>query len=325
VYLTIAALLTIGFAYYAVRGVDFGEMARAFRESNPWFLLAALAVLLLGFFVRVIRWRFLFSPRSRPALRPATSALLIGQCLNSVLPLRAGDAASIITLHSFAGTSRVETTGTVILARLFDVLALLLLLFAALPWLPEVTWIRAAGTLALALVIFSAALTVFLRVGGERAVRFVLRPTARLPFASEVRVEAAVRNLTEGVIALRSARVGFVAFVWTVVSWLVLGASFWLALLAFDIELSPVAGLFVVIATSLSLVLPAAPASLGVFEAAAVVALGAYDVPRSEALSVGLVVHALGVVPFIIAGLFLFSAHRGVLGGTAWREPTESG
>jgi uncharacterized protein (TIRG00374 family) len=218
----------------------------------------------------------------------------------------------------------VESTATVILARLFDLLALLLLLFAALPWLPDVTWIRAAGTFAIALVLASVILVVVLKVYGTDAVRFVLRPARRLPGVSEARVEAAAENMTRGVIALQSARVGLVAFLWTLVSWLVLGVSFWLALLAFDLEIAPIAGLFVAIATSLSLVLPAAPGSIGVFEAAAVVALSAYDVPRSEALSVGLVIHALSTAPFVLAGLFLLSANRGMLKGTAWSAPPEA-
>ena len=143
---------------------------------------------------------------------------------------------------------------------------------------------------------------------GERAVAFFLRPLARLPFLSEARVEAAIRNLTQGVIALRSGRIGLIAFFWTLVSWLVLGASFWCLMLGFDFGLSPVAGLLVVIATGLSHLLPSGPAAVGVFEAAAVVALGAYGIPQTQALSYALVVHALNVVPFLLAGLLVITA-----------------
>ena len=316
----LATAVTVAFSYLAVRNVDIGELGGSLRESNYWFLLPAFGLLVIAFFLRVLRWRCLFAPGTRPGWLPATEALLLGQFLNSVLPFRAGDAARIVALRSFGGPSRVETAGTVVIERVFDVLALLLLLFALLPVVPEVTWLRAAGVLVIVLTLALAVAVVVLRVYGERAIAFCLRPLARLPFLSEARVEAAIGNLTAGVIAIRSGRIGLIAFLWTLVSWLALGASFWVLMLGFDFELSPVASLLVIIATGLSHLLPSAPAAVGVFEAAAIVALGAYGIPQTQALSYALVVHALNVVPFLLAGLLVVNLRRDVLGRSLRRK-----
>jgi uncharacterized protein (TIRG00374 family) len=320
----LAAAFTLGFGYLAVRNVELSELWRSLRESNYWYLLPSFAVLALAFFIRVLRWRFMFSAETRPGLLPTTEALLLGQFLNNVLPFRAGDAARIVALRSFGGPSLVETTGTVVIERVFDVLALLLLLFLTVPWLPEVTWIRAAGTLAIVLTLAVAAAVVILRVYGERAVRVVLAPFARLPFLSAGRVEAAVRNLTQGAITLRSFRLGALTFTLTVVSWILFGLSFWLLTLGFGFGLPVLAGLLIVIATGLSHLLPSAPAAVGVFEAAAVVALAAYDVPQSQALSYALVAHALNVLPFIFAGLFVLNLRRSVLASRRSGERLEA-
>jgi glycosyltransferase 2 family protein len=309
----LATVVTVVFGYLSVRNVDFDELGSSLRESNYWSLAPAFALLALAFVIRTLRWRVLFSPDSRPAFWPATQALLVGQFFNNVLPLRAGDAARIVALHSLGGRSRVETAATVVIERYFDVLALLVLLFAALAWFPEVTWIRAAGILAVVLTLALVAAVVVLRVYGERPLRFALRPLARLPFLFPERIEAAVRNLMEGLIGLRSVRVGLVAFFWTLVSWLVLAACFWLVLLGFDLDLPASAGLLAVIAGGLSLIVPSAPAAVGVFEAATIVALGAYGVPQTHALSYALVVHALNVLPFVVAGLLVLNLQRGVL------------
>jgi glycosyltransferase 2 family protein len=322
----LAIAFTIGFGYLAVRNVELAELVDSLGESNYWYVLPAFGLLAGAFFLRVLRWQYMFSPETRPALWPTTETLLLGQFLNSVLPFRAGDAARIVALRSFGGPSRVETAGTVVLERVFDVLALLLLLFVTLPWLPEVTWIRAAGSLAIVLTLALAAAIVVLRVYGERAVRVVLAPFAWLPFLSARRVEAAVRNLTQGVIVLRNMWLGLLAFSLTIVSWIVLGMSFWLLTVGFGFELSPLAGLLIVIATGLSHLLPSAPAAVGVFEAAAIVALGAYGISQTPALSYALVAHALNVLPFVVAGLFVLNLRRRAfapgsagecLGGTA--------
>jgi uncharacterized protein (TIRG00374 family) len=308
--MALAAAFTLGFGYLAIRDVEFAELADSLAESNYWYLVPSFALLALGFFIRVLRWRYMFSPETRPGIWPTTQTLILGQFLNSVLPFRAGDAARIVALRSFGGPSRVETAGTVVLERVFDVLVLLLLLFVTVPWLPEVTWIRAAASLAIVLTFAVAAAIVVLRVYGERAVRVMLAPFARLPFLSTRRVEAAVRNLTQGVITLRSTRLGLLAFFLTAVSWIVLGLSFWLLTLGFDFGLSPMAGLLIVIATGLSHLLPSAPAGVGVFEAAAIVALAAYSVPQAPALSYALVAHALNVLPFVLAGLVVLVLRR---------------
>ena len=88
---------------------------------------------------------------------------------------------------------------------------------------------------------------------------------------------------------------------WTAVSWLGLGLSTWFVLRAFHLGLSPLAGLLVVIAVNLALVLPSSPAAVGVFEAATVVALSAYHVPTSRALPTALVLHLLNLVPYLVA------------------------
>jgi glycosyltransferase 2 family protein len=309
----LATLITVAFAYLAVRNVDFGELSESLRESNYWWLLPGLAALVVAFLIRAIRWRALFSPETRPALWATIEALIVGHFFNNVLPLRAGEVARIVALHSLGGRSRAETTGTVVVERFFDVLGLLVLLFAALPWFPVVTWLRAAGILAIALTVGLVTAIVVLRIYGERPLRFVFRPLRRLPLLSSERIEAAVRNLMHGLIALRSARIGVTVFLWTLLSWLVLAVSFWLVMLGFDLGLSPVAGLLVVIAVGLSLILPSAPAAVGVFEAAVIVALAAYDVPNAQALSFALVVHALNVLPFILGGLLVIGLARGIL------------
>jgi uncharacterized protein (TIRG00374 family) len=319
----VAAVVTVGFAYLAVRNVDFGELEQSLRETDYWWLVPAFATLTLAFFIRVLRWRLLFSPTTRPPVWPTTQALLVGHFFNYVLPLRAGEAARVVALHSLRRLSRAEAAATVVVERFFDVLALLLLLFVALPWFPEVRWLRAAGVLALALMLGLAAVVVLLRMYGERPLRFVLRPLARSRFLLR-HMDRAVENLMQGLVALRSARLGLVAFAWTVASWLVLAVSFWLVMLAFDLDLAPAAGLLAVIATGLSLVIPSAPAAVGVFEAAALVALVAYGVPQARGLSYALVVHALNVLPFIAAGAVLLTAQHGVF-RLPRRDPAEAG
>jgi len=297
------------FAYLAVRHVRFREVWDALEASNYWWLVPAFGALVVATVLRAYRWQFLFARETRPPIRPVLSAMLIGQFVNNVLPARAGEAARVVALNQSSGSSRAEVAGTVVVERAYDVFSVLVLLFVLVPWLPHVSWLRAAAILAIALSagLLIAALALFRY--GERPIRFVLRPLSRLPFLSLDRTERAAANLAQGFAGLRRLRLAVLAFVLTISSWFVVGVSAWLLMKGFDLDLSIVAGTLVMIAVALALILPSSPAAVGVFEAATLVALRAYHVSSSKALSYALVLHALNFLPFIAAGVFFLQTH----------------
>jgi glycosyltransferase 2 family protein len=317
--------VTTVFGYFAVRDVRWSEAWTAFRSSNQWWLLPAFTALAVAVLLRAVRWRSLFAPDRRPPLTMTSSALLVGYFFNNVLPARAGEAARVVALHRTAGTSRAELAATVVVERIFDVLSLVVLLFVASPWLPHVAWTTGAYVLAAALGGACLLLVIVVAVWDERPFRLLLRPLMLLPFVEEGRLGRAALNLTHGLAAIKRPRVALAALIWTTLSWLALALSTWFVLVGFDLGLSPLAGLLVIIAINLALIVPSSAAALGVFEAATVVALSAFGVSRSTALSAALVLHLLNLVPYLVAGgvILQLVARRGrasAVGGPE-REP----
>jgi uncharacterized protein (TIRG00374 family) len=318
-------LIAAGFAvtaagtYLAVRGVALDDARAALAASDLRWLVPASIVLALALWLRIVRWWVLFDPSSRPPLRAVGHAAFVGYFFNNILPARAGEAARVIALYGKARTPRAETIGTVVIERVFDLLALLVLLFACYPLLPEISWLKAAALLGIVVVAALLVLVVVLVRYDERAVRWLLSPLRRLPGAGvSERVEQAVGNATRGLVALREPRVALRGMALTLASWVVLGFSFWILTAALHLDVPVVAGMLVVVAINLSLVLPSSPAALGVFEAATVVALRAFDVPRAEALSYALVLHLLNLVPFLVIGAALLgpgALRRGLRAG----------
>ena len=269
--------------------------------------------------VRALRWRYLFAAATRPPYGPVFEATLLGQCFNNILPARAGEIARIVALHRTAGTSRAETTSTVVVERLYDVLVLLGLLFVFVPWLPHVAWIHAAAVLAIVLFAATVASVVVLLRWGEKPFLVLLRPLTRLglPFLTLERAEHAAASFVRGAASLRDPRLAAVALVLTAVSWIPLALSTWVLMIGFHLGLSVLAGLLVTIATGLSLVLPSSPGAVGVFEAAALVGLKAYGIDKADALSFAIVLHAVNFFPYVLAGAL-------VLQWQAWRTRTRS-
>jgi glycosyltransferase 2 family protein len=299
--------VSVGFGYFSIRDVRLADTWTALGASNYWWLVPGTATLAIAIALRAIRWRALFDPASRPPLAATARALLVGYLFNNILPLRAGEAIRVVALKRFVATaSRAETASTVVVERVYDVASLLALLFVALIWLPELSWMSTAIAFGAAIAALLVAAVIVLTRWRAQVVRLGLRAVGFVPVGARDRSERAVLNVVQGFAGLTRTRVAGAALAWTVASWLVMAVSFWFVMRCFDFGLSPAAGLLVAIATSLSLILPSSPGSLGVFEAAVLIALDAYDVPRAEALSYALVLHAVNFFPFVIAGALAF-------------------
>jgi uncharacterized protein (TIRG00374 family) len=287
-------------AYFAIRGVRLRAAWDALRETDYRWVAPSLALLVVAFFVRGIRWWCLFRPEQRPALASVIRALFVGYLANNLLPARAGEAARTLVLNRLARTPIAETAATVLVERLFDVVSLLLLLFLMLPWLPAVSWLRGAAIFGGALIASTVLLVAIVRRWRERPLRFLFRPLTRLPLVPADYVDRGPQEFVSGLAGLLRPTVGLVAFLWTTLSWLLIGLAYWILMLGFDFQLSPLAGLLVVIGIGLALILPSSPGAIGVFEAATVVVLGAYGIDRSRSLSYALVLHAVNVLPFVV-------------------------
>jgi uncharacterized membrane protein YbhN (UPF0104 family) len=98
--------------------------------------------------------------------------------------------------------------------------------------------------------------------------------------------------------------------VWTVAVWVIPAVEAWMVLRALDLSLSWVAPWVVLAFVGVSVSLPSAPGFIGVFHAAAAVALGMFGVARAEAVGYALILHAAQFVPITLIGwAFLLREH----------------
>ena len=162
-------------AALAISATDPARVWEALGECTVIWLVPALAVCAVAFFLRVVRWWSLFAPGRRPPLGAVARALFVGYLGNAVLPLRAGEPARVVALNVSSRASLAEITGTVVLERVYDVLSLLLLLLVGLAWWPDLGWLRAAALLGGVLLVALAGAAIVLAVHGERAVAWLVR------------------------------------------------------------------------------------------------------------------------------------------------------
>jgi hypothetical protein len=135
-----------------------------------------------------------------------------------------------------------------------------------------------------------------------------------------------------GLAALESPSLLIASFSAMALSWVLAGVDYWLVLRS----LMPAPGwswaYLMLAATALGGAVPAAPGSIGVFEAASVAALGAFGVPAGIALAAALVLHAMvyvvtvgiGAVALLRDGNTLQGLYQDVVTWLSRRQPAEA-
>jgi uncharacterized protein (TIRG00374 family) len=301
----VTIVFTLLFSYIALSNINLGLAWRAVRTSDHWWIAAALIPFGLGNLVRAMRWRSLFARGRRPGVGVVLDATMVGYLYNSILPARAGEAARIVVLTQRSSAPPTEIVGTVVVERLYDVLVILVIFFAAEPWLPHVSWIGASALAAIVLAVLITTAAIALAIYGDRPVRLLLRPLRRHSRFSGQRLERTVVELTHGLGGLHDWELALEAFLWTIAAWMLTALCAYFVTLAFHLHVPFACGVLVAVAIGLSMILPSPPAAAGVFEGAALIALKAYGIPYSSALPYALVLHLVNFLPFVVVGVLI--------------------
>lgn len=123
--LAVAAVLL----WLAFRGVDLQATFHEISQANLFWLFVSVAVSLVAFVSRSIRWNMLIHPLGYyPKLGNTNAALMIGYLANLAVP-RLGEVSRCGTLNRAEKVPFDSLLGTVIIERAIDVLSLLICIF----------------------------------------------------------------------------------------------------------------------------------------------------------------------------------------------------
>jgi hypothetical protein len=284
--------LSVVCGYLVVRGVEWAAVWTAFRQINPFAFVPALACVGLFFLLRAYRWQRFVAPLQPLPLRPFFSATLIGFMANDVLPLRVGELVRAYALAHLTPVRISTALATAVLERVWDAIAVSVLLVATLSRFPLPAWLARTN-----LLILGGCAVVL--VGGWVLVHRGEALFSWLP----PRLAGLAERFVMGFTALRSLPLIVLVSLLSLATWLTLVVYYWILLRACGFTLPVEAALVVTVVTAFAVALPAAPGYVGTFQYATVLALSFFPISKEEALSFSIIAHVAQLVPVIVAGL----------------------
>lgn len=284
--------------------VDVGEMVTTVTRADYRAILPAISVYFLGVWLRTLRWQLLLQPLQPIPRRRLFSAVAIGYMANNVLPARIGEIVRAYVLHRREAISITAVLATIVVERMFDGLALLLLMgivALTIPLDPALT-----GIIRLGGVIFLGTLGLFLGLAHwpELARRLAGIPLALLPPPPRARGEQLVQVFLNGLASLRRPQALAGVIVTSVLAWLAEATMYFLIAGSFEIG-KPFAVILVMTAVAnLGTSLPAGPGGLGTFDALTRWTLTLFGTNPAAAAAYTVVLHGVLWLPITLVGFY---------------------
>ncbi|MEL6525773.1 MAG: lysylphosphatidylglycerol synthase transmembrane domain-containing protein, partial [Chloroflexota bacterium] len=216
----IVSALALGFI---ITQLNLDTFIQAWQQADYSYVVPCLLLLLLGLFTRAARWRVLL--RDQLPYKRTFSIMNVAYLVNGVLPFRIGEVARVYLVSRTKNAIPVfETTSTIIVERLLDLLAIAVMVLLALalgPVPPEIQTASIAATVA-ALVGF--AVLIALANWRDHSAKLVQLILTVMPFISEKlaeRLHAWFMQFLDGLLPLTKPSMLLLAVGWTAISWAV--------------------------------------------------------------------------------------------------------
>jgi uncharacterized membrane protein YbhN (UPF0104 family) len=261
-------------------------LVTALEQVDMRLIFMAVVVFLVSMLARVLCWRELLDRKY--SIWQVLAALNEGYLINNILPWRLGEFGRAILLGRKGGSGTLSVLSTILIERLLDVFIAFSILIAVLPIAAGLPEARRTG-LILAGILIIGAFVVWFLLRDTTWVRWLFD---RLPGDSG-RWQGMWERLRIGLLVLREPDRFLRSLAWISLSWFLAGIQYWLVLKAVLTEASLLWAFFMLTVTLLGVAVPSSPGFIGVFEAAGVLALSVFGVPRGEALAASLLIHGM--------------------------------
>ena len=303
--IAISVVISLVFLGFAVAGVDWNEAWAAMRRAQFLYCIPMTAGAVWQLYIRAQRWRILLRPVGAPQMKTLVAATNIGFMANMVLPLRAGEVIRPVLVSRQENQPLGGILATIVLERVFDIFTILALFGMTTALLPVSAEVTRAGYFLLAMASLIAVVAVFIRWQESTALsllRWGLRP---LPPNLSQPIEKFFGGFVQALHVLASPAEMLRIVAWSFFLWLVLSAVFGCAILAFHLPVPTVLGsIAVCVIVAIAVSAPSAPGFIGAFQLGCVLGLQLFDVAKSDAIAMSIVLHVTQFVGVVGAGLY---------------------
>ena len=287
--------------WLAARQVDATELGHALSRFDTRYLVPLVLISLLIQVSRAVRWKIELQPLARLPFVLLWEVIAVAYMMINVLPFRLGEPVRPVLLSWKTKLEIPAIVGNWVFEKMLDTAAMVLFIHIALVSNDLPHWANKASAFSLTAFLGLLILVVGFWLRGES---FFQATVGRiLPDKPRAWLHHVLISARKGLQILPDRKLVAAAFVATLVVWFLPILSIYVLILGFGFDLPFAAALVVFVAIGVGTALPTPPGMFGIFQIAAVVALGLFDIPKAEALAYGILLNAVQFLTLVAQGL----------------------
>lgn len=293
---------------FALYGVDLDDTFGRLKNADFRYLIPMSLVLVAFYWLKAWRWQLLLQPVKRLTVLQLTPPMMVGFMANNLLPAHLGELVRVLVLGQKYDIKKSTVLSTVVLERVFDILAILLLLGVSLMFVTDMPGpmedackVIGVGALCgvITLVIYLTYTSAFLRF-----VEGFLNFFSFLPKKLRDGILSLLTTASEGLESVRSPKLLVGIAVSSLVQWFLNGMMIYLSGKATGLPISVADSMMVMGAIVFAILLPSPPGYFGVLQGAFKVALaGRFD--ESAVAACSIFYHMAQFIPVTLTGLVM--------------------
>ncbi len=303
----VVIIITVLALVYALWDVDFPKLKQVLAEGDYWVVLPINGLLFLFFWLKAIRWSAILRPLGRFTTLQVTPAMMIGFAGNNVLPGRIGELMRTVVFARRYNKPLTSVLISIVVERLFDVIAVLILYELAIVMLGDVPASLQIGAWVIALLLAGILLVIILTLWRSDIVLSLWdKVSFWLPDGLQTRIRGAISNAIIALSALKSPGLVAVLLVSSLLKWMLNCVMIWYSLEAYGSVVTMEITAILLAVLSLASAVPNAPGFVGATQVAFVFALRPFGIGEEIAFAASVLYLVSQWIPVTIIGAFYF-------------------
>ena len=291
-------LISVVIIYILSRLVSVNELKNALMSFRPETLILIILLVILSIAARSMAWRVMIGEKAK--IQDSFFAVSIGYMLNNIIP-RSGEIGKAVLMGASTGYGTLHVLSTVVVERALDLAIAAGMFLSTLPLALQMEWLKPVAVISLLIVII-ALIVLFVMANNRNTVHhWVTQKGEKSPLIQKY-VLPGLDSLLNGFSILTKPGQFVLSLFWLGLCWTFWALLYFIAIRTFVPQAPFWWAIFAQAVLAMGIALPSAPAGLGVFEGALVVALTVLGVEQSNSLVMALVLHVIQIATTSILG-----------------------
>lgn len=305
---SVGFLISIGLLVWLYYSIEWSVVWQELHHINYWVVVLVTVLLILHFYMRSYRWRFLLPEiegEARPSLNVLFNCIMVGNFATYILPLRAGEFIRPLLLTNYTKYTFPTAFSSVIVERFFDLVTVLFTfayVVTQVDTLPD--W---ASKGAMALGILAGGIFVFIIIGSlfpKIAQTIVNKSIFFLPEFVKTKIQKLVKDFLESARVVNNIKNLTRIIILSICVWVIIYLFTYAGFFLIPGDYSFLMALTVTVVIALAVAAPSAPGFIGVYQTACIAGFHIFGYSSEKAITYSIVTHAINYVLFTVFTLF---------------------